>query len=428
MEKKPKTQSTSQQNESAKKPKAATKSKTPKSTGIEKEEPRIIRILNFLERRYQLRVNEVTQKIEGKAIKSREPYQEMNDNDLMFELYEFGFTKFKDEFKVLFNSSKIERYDPFIEYFDSLPTWKENDQDYIEELADYVSTEKQEWWKWMFKKHLVRMVGQATGHLSFNKHCLTLVGNQNDGKTSFWDFITPQALKQYQRKGFDFAKKDGLISLIQNFLINLDELASFEKKDLNNSFKSVISESEVRYRPLFANYETTIRRRASFVATTNKMEFLTDETGNVRWIPFVVRSVNHDFGGPKGYSRNIDINKVWSQAYALLKGGFNYHLTPEEIEQQEGINKQFQTVSDEMDVVLRFLKPSQKGCIDAEFLSSTEIGDYLRQKTSTRFYSAPLGKALTSLGFEKVTHYTPEKQSRKGYFVQKITESAYLLT
>lgn len=394
----------------------------------ETEKPRIIRIMNFLNHRYDLRVNEVTQKIEGKANKDKKPFEEINESDLMFELFEAGFTGFKDEFKTLFSSTKIERYDPFVEYFESLPKWKNTDPDYITELAEHVKTDNQEWWKWMFKKHLVRMAGQATGQVSFNKHCLTLVGNQNDGKTSFWDYITPTTLKNYQRKGFEFAKKDGLISLIQNFLINLDELASFDKKELTNDFKSVISESSVRYRPLFANYETTIQRRASFVATTNKMEFLTDETGNVRWIPFVVRAVNHDHGGPNGYEGKVDINKVWSQAYTLLKNGFQHYLTPEEIEQQERINKQFQTITDEMDVVSRFLKPSQKGAFNAEFMSPTEIADYFRTKTHTRLYNSQLGKALTALGFNRVTGYDTEKGSRKGYFVEKIKETAYLLT
>jgi predicted P-loop ATPase len=391
-------------------------------------QPRIIQIMNYLTERYELRVNEVTQKIEGRKKKSREAFEEINESDLMYELYEAGFTRFKDEFKTLFSSSKIKRYDPFLEYFNSLPAWKETDPDHITELADYVKTDNQEWWKWMFKKHLVRMAGQATGLVSFNKHCLTLVGNQNDGKTSFWDFITPPALSQYQRKGFTFGHKEGLMSLIQNFVINLDELASFEKKELNNDFKSVISESSVRYRPLFANYETTIQRRASFVATTNKMEFLTDETGNVRWIPFIVKSVNHDFGGPKGYNQKVDINKVWAQAYTLLKTTFSHHLTPEEIEQQERANKHFQTITDEMDVVLRFIKPSKKGAKCTEFMSPTEIGEYFRTKTSTRLYSNQLGRALTALGFDRVTDYCPEKGSRKGYFVQKITENAYLLT
>src|SRR5690606_11930413 len=135
--------------------------------------------------------------------------------------------------------------------------------------------------------------------------------------------------------------KEGLFSLTQNFLINLDELASFEKKELNNEFKSVLSESMVRYTPKFANQETTVLRRASFLASTNVMEFLTDETGNVRWVPFVVNSINHDFGGKNGYAANVDINKVWAQAYSLLKSGFDHQLTPLEITQQEIYNKQF---------------------------------------------------------------------------------------
>ena len=397
------------------------------NTQGETEKPRIIRIMNFLLYRYELRVNIVTQKIEGRKKKSSSQFEEINENDLMFELFEAGFVGFKDEFKTLFGSTKIKRHDPCLEYFGSLPKWKETDPDYITELANFVKTDNQEWWKWMFKKHLVRMAGQATSEIPFNKHCLTLIGGQNPGKTSFLDFLVPPALGTYKRKGFDFKSKDGKISLVQNFMINLDELASFEKKELD-SFKAIICESGVRYRPLFLNNEEMFPRRASFVATTNHIEFLTDETGNVRWIPFVVQSIKHDNGGDKGYQKNVDINKVWAQAYTLLKAGFKSYLTVEEVVHQEHINKSFMRITDEMDVISRFLKPSKKGNNNAEFLSSTEIAEYFRTKTTTRLYNNQLGKALTTLGFEKITGYDPEKGSRKGYFVEKIKESSYLLT
>jgi len=407
------------------------KSETEKETGNDfessNEKPRIIRIMNFLKQRYELRVNEVSQEIECKQNKSLNAFAEINQSDLIFELYEAGFTGFKDEFNTLFSSTKISRYDPFLEYFDGLQKWEKSDPDYISELAEYVETDNQKWWKWMFKKHLVRMAGQATGKISFNKHCLTLIGGQNPGKTTFLEFLVPPILGCYKKKGFDFKSKDGLISLIQNFLINLDELGSFDKRELNK-FKSIISESGVRYRPLFANYETTIMRRASFVATTNHIEFLTDETGNVRWIPFVVHSVKHDNGGAKGYQKNIDINKVWAQAYTLLKGDFKSYLTAEEVEHQEDFNKRFMKITDEMDVVSRFLRPSKKGNINAEFLSSTEISEYFRTKATTKLYSIPLGKALVTMGFEKLSGYDREKGSRKGYYVEKIKEPSYLLT
>lgn len=381
--------------------------------------PRILEIESFLKSQYDIRINSVTQRIEAKAPESEDPFSPLDENNLYFALYEFGFTKFKDELKALLGSSRIARFDPLVDYFNGLPKWKPADPDYIAELAGYVKTDNQDWWELMFKKHLVRCVAQAVGKDGFNKQCLTLVGKQNDGKTRFLDFLTPPALSEYARKGFDFGKKEGLFSLVQNFLINLDELASFDKKDLNNEFKSVLSESSIRYTPKFSNFEATFRRRASFVATTNQMEFLTDETGNVRWIPFVINSINHDHGGKKGYSK-LNINKIWAQAFALLNNDFEHQLTPLEISQQELANKKFFRVSDEMDLISRHLKPAQKTDINAEFKTATGIKEYLETKTSIRLYTNQIGKAMSSLGFERISGYDDNKVWLKGYYVSTI--------
>lgn len=381
--------------------------------------PRILEIEEFLNSRYELRINSVTQKIEHRLAGTSTHFGRIDENNLIYELYEHGFNKFKDELKALLGSSRIQRFDPFKHYFEGLPAWKETDPDYIEELASYVETENPDWWKHMFKMHLVRCVAQAIGESGFNKQCLTLVGKQNDGKTSFLDFLVPPALKEYARKGFDFGKKEGLIALVQNFIINLDELASFAKKELNNEFKSVLSESTIRYTPKFANYEATFQRRASFVASTNQREFLTDETGNVRWLPFIVNSINHDNGGPNGYTK-LNINKVWAQAYFLLKSGFNHQLSKLEVEQQELVNKNFIKPTDEMDVISRHLKPSRKGDINAEFKSATQIAEYLNGKTSIRMNSIKVGVALHALKYEKVSDRNDNKMSVRGYYIQTL--------
>lgn len=381
--------------------------------------PRILEIESFLTSRYDLRINNVTQKVEARKPGSKDAFVQLEENNLYVDLYVYGFSKFKDELKALLGSSRIAKFDPFIYYFEGLPKWKSTDPDYITELAKYVQTDNPDWWEHMFKKHLVRCVAQAIGESGFNKQCLTLVGKQNDGKTRFLDFLIPPALSEYTRKGFDFGKKEGLFSLVQNFMINLDELASFEKKELNNEFKSVLSESSIRYTPKFANFETTFQRRASFVASTNQMEFLTDETGNVRWIPFVINSINHDHGGKKGYGK-LNINKIWAQAYQLLKDGFIHQLTPLEIEQQEYINKRFMKISDEMDIISRHMKPSQKGNINAEFKTPTEIREFLKTRTCISLYTNQIGKAMSMLGYARISGYDSKRMWVKGYFIETI--------
>ena len=388
--------------------------------------PRITQVENHLLARYDIRINLINNTIEAK-LKSETAYQEISEMELKYDLYKH-FTKFDGELKAILGSKATQKFDPIKEYFETLPKWNDTQPDYIKALSDYCQTDDQPWFESMFKKHLVRMVAQATNKIDFNKHCLTLVGKQNDGKTSFFNFLVPQALKSYYRDTFDFnGNKDGKFSLVQNFLINLDELAQFDKKDLNKEFKSILTTSIVKFRLLFHNSETSHLRRASFVATTNEFEFLTDETGNVRWIPFVVKSINHDFGGKNGYGKNIDIDKVWGQAYSLLMNGFKCQLDNSEISQLEILNRRFIKVSTEADIISRFLKPAQRNDQNAQFMQPTQVMEYLKEKTSLKMYDNQVGRALAQLGFEKTSHRT-QKGAVKGYFVLKLENMLTTLT
>lgn len=389
-----------------------------KKSDEKENQPKILRIHRYLTSQYDIRVNLISSQLEARK-KGKGDFQSINEGNLLFELYEKGFTKPKEEFKVLMTSDKIPRFDPFSTYFESLDPWDPSQPDHIAQLASFVQTDDDYFWKLMFPKHLIRTVAQALGSDHFNKQCLTLVGKQNDGKTRFLDFLVPPALINYYRKHFDFGSKEGKISLTQNFLINLDELATFEKKELNSEFKSVLSESVIRYTPKFANYETSFRRRASFVATTNKTEFLTDETGNVRWVPFMVKSINHDNGGEQGYGQQVNIDRVWAQAYYLFKTGETGQLSKDDISQLEKLNKRFMVITTEAEIIQLNLRPAHKKEDGAEFMPSTAICEYLKEKTTLRLYDNQIGKALSSLGFER-TGGNYNEQWVKGYYVIKV--------
>jgi predicted P-loop ATPase len=388
---------------------------------------RIDEIENYLFTKYDIRINVITNAIEFK-LKDSKTYETISDSDLRHDLYKSGFSKFDGELKAILGSKIIPKYNPLKEYFETLPKWSDSEPDYIQILSTYCQTDDQKWFEIMFRKHLIRMVGQALNTIQFNKHCLTLVGKQNDGKTSFFNFLVPPALKNYYKDTFDFnGSKDGKFSLVQNFLINLDELAQFEKKDLNKEFKSVLTTSIVKFRLLFQNVETPHNRSASFVATTNEHEFLTDETGNVRWIPFVVRSINHDSGGENGYNKNVAIDRVWAQAYSIMQSGETGELKKHEVQNLELMNKRFMRISPEMDVLSRFLQPSDRNDPEAEFMQPTQIIEYLKTETSLKMYDGQVGRALKSLGFER-THKRVGSDVRYGYFATKISNLLTTLT
>ena len=272
---------------------------------------------------------------------------------------------------------------------------------------------------------IVRSVACALNVIPFNKHCFTLLGKQNDGKTSFLRFLCPTPLQDYIKENLDIHNKDGRISLCQNLYINLDELANFSKYDINRT-KAFFTIDKVKERLPYDRKASNHLRRASFLASTNSDEFLTDETGNVRWLVFEIEGIHHDNGGKYGYNRNVDINKVYSQAYSLLRMGFDFKLSTEEIRKSEINNKNYQITTVEQELIQSFFEPVQEKDEKASFMTSTDVLTRLENHTSTKLNIKNVGRALKLLGFEKTQKRIDEvngikllkPQPRKGYFVR----------
>ncbi|MDR6193090.1 VapE domain-containing protein [Siphonobacter sp. SORGH_AS_0500] len=380
------------------------------------------RLKQYLFDRYEIRLNVISNDLEARSKSGTSEYTVLNDNDLKCELYDKNFNGFEKRLEALLLSSQVERYDPITHYFESLPRWEQGDPDYIAKLCTYVKTPDPEWFTAMFRKWLVRAVACGIGASPFNKQCLTLVGSQNDGKTSFLRFLASGTLKSYYKENVDFENKDGRIALCRNFLINLDELATLSKTDINKA-KSFFTDHIIRVRLPYAKRESDGIRRASFVASTNESEFLTDTTGNVRWLIFEVQGFIHNNGGPGGYQHDIDMDQVWSQAYGLLKSGFMYEMNREEIEQSEKVNRSFQRSNPETELITRYFVPEEKGHPEAEFLTSSEMMEKLSYLTahSHKLNPVTFGRALAFLRFPQTTDRTNSIFPRKGYWVRQYT-------
>jgi Virulence-associated protein E/VirE N-terminal domain len=389
-----------------------------------KDSPTIDHIEYYIEQRGKLRYNHVANELEFKKNNNGE-FKILNKSDIHRQLLKKGMKNLKEALEVLFTSSYVPRYNPINEYFNSLPTWDETQKNHISELANYVKSPEQFWFNEQFKKMLVRVVACAVGQIPFNKHCFTLVGKQNDGKTSFVRFLCPPRLKHYIKEGMK-TDKDGLFALCQNLIINLDELATIEKSDLN-SIKTCFTIDHVKERPPYGAKPERFERVASFFASTNDEQFLSDPTGNVRWLVFKIDGIIHDNGGSRGYSQNVDIDGVWAQAYALLKSGFPFQLTADELNFSERNNNQFKKTYAELELLQETFLPSKKGEPNAEFMTATKIKDVLEEGATTRKLSEfKTGKALTELNFERCKCYVSSekrpqiKQSVWGYFVERI--------
>lgn len=362
---------------------------------------------------YDIRYNEIANEIEYKS-KSESDYKALNENTI-YRVLQHNNIKFSmANLMALLRSDFVPVYNPFTDYFEKLPVWQEGDPDYIDHIASYVIAKQPERFKIHFKKMLVRSIACALVDGAFNKQAFILVHDkQNSGKSTFCRWLCPAELKSYYAENISI-DKDSLISLSENFFINLDELATLSKMELN-TLKSMFSKDYIKIRRPYDKKPTVAARRANFIGSTNKMEFLTDETGSVRWLCFEIEWINWD------YQKEVDLEKVWAQAYSLFKMGFKYQLNEKEINENESINKDFQITTAEIDLIQKNYTPGTRERHQAFYTSSEMMQNLSERYNSIKLNTINLGKALKILGFEKCQQFNGQYQV-KGYYINYITE------
>jgi predicted P-loop ATPase len=386
-----------------------------KPSALIEDIPLFIKVENFIQSRFDLQFNEVSNEIEFKG-KEEKDFRLLNENNLFRVLQHNNVKMSMANLMTLLRSDFVTVINPFYDYFTSLPPWKEGDPDHIEQLANHVVAHDQLQFNHHFKKMLVRCIGCALDDTYFNKHALVIVGKkQNTGKSTFIRFLCPQRLKKYISENISFQEKDNLIGLTENFIINIDELAVLNKVEIN-ALKSYFSKEVVKIRHPYDRKPISSPRRASFFGSTNKSEFLSDETGSVRWLCFEIKKIHHE------YREDVNIDEVWAQAYALYQNGFVHQLTKHEIEQNENRNMTFQHTSIEIELIQKYFSPGTKEDHHA-FFTATDFITGIGEKTTVR--SMPnvitVGKALSYLGYERVQIVKDNfSYPVKGYYVNFI--------
>ena len=367
---------------------------------------------NYLDEHYELRNN--TTKLELEISQSgANKFEQLNENDLFVEMNKKGVKVSMDKLIAILKSSFVPKFNPIEEYFRSLPPYNEKtERDYIALLAMHLVCDNFEELIEQFKKWLVRCVRCALDDGYFNKQAFILVqSKQNSGKSTFCRFLCPPALRDYISENIT-DDKDSRIALAKNFMINLDELSSLAKHEIN-SLKNLFSKDIINERLPYDRKNSIIHRVANFIGSTNMAEFLTDETGSVRWLCFEIKSIDWN------YKKAIDINKVWAQAYELYKSDFECEMTREDIELNEVRNAKFQQLSTEAEIVPKFFAPGDENHADCTFMSSSEILMHISAFTTIRLNKIMIGKAMPLCGFKRSKH---AQTDRYGYWVRKLSE------
>lgn len=265
----------------------------------------------------------------------------------------------------------------------------------------------------LLRRWLISAVAAAMKPAGFwCKGVLTLQGEQNLGKTSWFRALVPQELRHLILEGMhlDAENRDHVMTAVSHWLVELGELEATLRRDIE-SLKAFISKTADRLRRPYDRTDSEYARRTVFFASVNSDRFLKDATGNTRFWVLRCKRINHAHG--------IDMQQLWAQVFEqLYRQGEQWHLTSAEESLLWAGNDQFREISpiEEM-IPLRFdlnVKPQQEA-------TATQVLLALGFDKPTRTQQIETGQALKSLGVKsrrkggRTIYHLPYPKTGNGY-------------
>lgn len=368
----------------------------------------------------------------------------------------------QDVYRVI-ESDYVPAFNPFVEYLESLPEWHEGDHDYIADLAATVKIKGEQEhmesseaaslkgpsqegpsqegisqegpsqegtsqegtsqertsqeadfslfpFPFSLKKWLVGMVAGWISEDVVNNVILVFIGEQGAYKTTWFNYLLPPQLKQYfyTKTNANRMTRDDLLTLAQYGLVCCEELDTMRPAELNQ-LKAAVTMPSIDERAAYAHFHEHRKHIASFCGTGNNVSFLSDPTGNRRWLPFEVESIVSPRDHPFCYEG------IYSQALALYKSGFTFWFTKEEIQEQNRHNRKFETPRLEHELVdLYFRRPLEHE--NSMFMTSSRVLQIIGSGITQKLSATRIGMAFSELGFQRVRYH-----GIRGYLVMQRT-------
>ena len=343
--------------------------------------------------------------------------KERQENDLFVECcLESGVNLTEKLFHTVLNSSVVPEVNPLRDYVLALPAWTPDRPDYIGQAARMVhmaTDQEQQLWQACFPKWFVAMVAGWTNDTVVNHQVIVLVGRQGIFKSTWINRLLPPELRAYSTDHIDIDRldKDEELRAAEYGLINIDELDKMTDRQLNK-LKSMITTEHVDVRAPFGRHKEKRVRVATYAASGNKEEFLTDQTGNRRWLPFHVDTIDSP------YTHQLPYDGMYAQARYLLEQGYNYWFDLDDIRSIEQHVEAFMVPTSEEQLIPLYFSPAQQGDTGVVFLTLAEIsakismwGNLKKNPDNRR-----LGAIMTKLGFAKERK---GHDCRRGYWVRE---------
>lgn len=348
---------------------------TSKTDREEKEshEPKICKMIRFMDEYYEIRRNIVKELIEFRRKPTTTDEKASSDfailrakdvNTFYINAQMKGISCSQNSLKALVDSDYAKPFNPFTHYFFSLPTWN-GKTDYIAQLAQRVKTTDPAFFIDSLRHWLVGMVACAIDDKVQNQQLLLLHGGQGSGKSTFIRKLLPPELDTYYRCGMIIPEnKDHLLQLSSSLIIDLDEFDTLPSWQMQ-SLKRLIVQGVVTERKVFDLQMNNFIRRASFIASTNDQHFLVDILENRRYLINTILSI--DNSGP------VNHQGIYAQALALYRQGYRYWYEKEEVTFLNKRNESFRQKDPVEENLFFYFRAAKGGEIQAKWYPASYL-------------------------------------------------------
>jgi predicted P-loop ATPase len=146
--------------------------------------------------------------------------------------------------------------------------------------------------------------------------------------------------------GAPLGSKDAALQVAGVWIMELAELDQFTTGRDVAKTKSFMSRMTDRFRPPYGTHPIPQPRQCCFGCTTNKSEYLPDETGNRRWWPLICTGVDLA-------QLDIDRDQLFGEAVALYEAGEPWWLDTLELTELAATEQDQRYVPDAWDDVIR---------------------------------------------------------------------------
>ena len=370
----------------------------------------IMNMMVFLRDRYDFRYNVLMKYTEYKTKGSWHDFAPVNPRVQKRMTLDVQLADIRVSIKDVRNfleSDYIANYDPIDEYlFQCEGKW--DGKDHIRALARTVPTANPHWADWFYIWYL-GMVDQWRGinhRLYGNSVAPLLISKQGFNKSTFCRRLIPQELQWGYTDNLVLSEKRQVYqAMAQTLLINLDEFNQISPQVQQGFLKNLIQLPNVKMKRPYGGHVEEFPRLASFIATSNMDDILTDPSGNRRFIGV-------ELTGPIDVSVKPNYVQLFAQAMAAIRAGEKTYFDSVETALLMQSNRQFEVVppiEQYFQMCFDLVEDESQG----KYMSAAEIFDYLKKRIGSSLKIDSLmsfGRKLANIDGIKVKRFATGKR------------------